>query len=310
MLLGVEIEFSSIKVAQLTKKNELTEFAYFDLPENTLSSEGILQIDSFVRTLSKIPPYFKQTNPKIAFSLSGPIAVVVRIIQLPYIDKNEISVNLPYEIDKHIPFSVKDVYFDFHILDISKQTNTSEVVVAAANKQIVNEYVTAFERAGMSPTVVDIGVLALYNAFSVNYKEDLVAVMNIGESFINFFIAKGNKPLYFRESINIYKINSDSSEQQIREFADEMAAEIYRQIEYFRSEKTLEEIKRIYVSGFPVGIPQFISSLQERLEQEVRIFDCFRNIKINKKIASKMQQYANIAAIPVGLSLRGTEKIK
>ncbi|WP_275574432.1 hypothetical protein [Thermodesulfovibrio thiophilus] len=33
-------------------------------------------------------------------------------------------------------------------------------------------------------------------------------------------------------------------------------------------------------------------------------------ININKKFSSKMQQYAHIASIAMGLSLRGTEKIK
>ncbi|MEN2985164.1 MAG: pilus assembly protein PilM, partial [Thermodesulfovibrionaceae bacterium] len=237
MLLGVEIEFSSVKVAQIVKKYELKNFAYFELPENTVGADGILQIDNFIKTISKIPVYFKQKNPKIAFSISGPVSVAVRILQFPYIDKDEVLINLPHEIDKHIPFSIKDVYYDFHVIETSKQAKTSEVIVVAANKQIVNEYATAFEKAGMIPVVADIGVLALFNTFLVNYREDLVAVMNIGENFTNFFIARNNKPLYFRESINIYKIKPNSSEEEIRVFADEMAAEVYRQIEYFRSEK-------------------------------------------------------------------------
>lgn len=312
MILGVEIEPSCIKVAQVKKKYELVQWEIFELPQGVIGPEGIVDSDGIVKNLVKIPFKFNIKNPKVAFAISGPTYTAVRILQVPFITRDEIALNLPLELDKYIPFSVKEIYYDFHILEQSKQKGTTQLLVAVASKQIVNDYVNVFEKAGLIPQVVDIGALALYNTYEVNYSDsDTVAVINIGEGIINFAIAKNNKPLYIRDSTITFNINiNEATEEEIRNFADEVAAEIYRQIEYFKGFMAEEPVKKIYLTGFPVVSPFFISSIQERLEQEILIFDCFKKIKINKKIASKMHKYGNVAAISIGLSLRGTEKLK
>lgn len=312
MILGVEIEPSCIKVAQVKKKYELVQWEIFELPQGVIGPEGIVDSDGIVKNLVKIPFKFNIKNPKVAFAISGPTYTAVRILQVPFITRDEIALNLPLELDKYIPFSVKEIYYDFHILEQSKQKGTTQLLVAVASKQIVNDYVNVFEKAGLIPQVVDIGALALYNTYEVNYSDsDTVAIINIGEGIINFAIAKNNKPLYIRDSTITFNINiNEATEEEIRSFADEVAAEIYRQIEYFKGFMAEEPVKKIYLTGFPVVSPFFISSIQERLEQEILIFDCFKKIKINKKISSKMHKYGNVAAISIGLSLRGTEKLK
>jgi type IV pilus assembly protein PilM len=312
MILGIEIETSSIRVAYIGKKYELTEWEIFELPEGAIGSEGIIDTDSVVKTLIKIPSKFNLKNPKAAFAVSGPAYTAVRIIQVPFIDKDEITLNLPMELDKYIPFNAKEVYYDFHILEAVKDKNLTELLVAVANRQIVTEYVNVFEKAGITPQVVDIGALALYNVYELNYREtDTTLIVNVGENVINFIIARDDKPLYVRDSTITFKINiHEAQEEEIRNFADDISAEIYRQIEYFKSFLTERPVKKIYLTGYPVISPIFVSSIEERLDQEVFILNPFRKIKINKKIASKMHQYSNIAAISIGLSLRGTEKIK
>lgn len=312
MILGIEIEPSSIRVACIGKKYELTEWDILELPEGTIGPEGIVDIDGVIKTLIKIPPKFNLKNPKAAFAVSGPAYTAVRIIQVPFIGKDEIALNLPMELDKYIPFNVKEVYYDFHILEELKDKNLTEILVAVANRQIVNDFINVLEKAGITPQIADIGALALYNVYELNYREmDSVLIVNVGENIINFIIARNNKPLYVRDSTITFKINiHEAQEEEIRSFADDVSAEIYRQIEYFKSFFTEKPVKKIYLTGLPVSSPFFISSIEERLDQEILILNPFRKIKINKKIASKMHKYSNIAAVSIGLSLRGTEKIK
>lgn len=310
MILGIEIEPSSIRVAQVDKKYELVQWEIFELPERVFGSEGIVDSDTIVKTLMKIPSKFNIKNPKAALAVSGPTYTAVKILQVPYTNKDEIALNLPFELDKYIPFSMKEIYYDFHILE--KNRDSAELLVAVSNKHLVNEYIQIFEKAGIALVIVDIGALALYNIYNVNYSDaDTVAVINIGESVINFAISKKNKPLYIRDSTIASNINiNKANDEEIKNFADEVSIEIYRQIEYFKTFMSEESVKKIYLTGFPVISPFFISSIEERLEQEISIFNPFKKIKINEKISSKMQKYSNIASISTGLSLRGIEKIK
>lgn len=312
MIIGIDIEPYSIKVAQIKKKFKLVQWEIFDLPMGIVSSEGILDKDGLVKNLAKINTKLNLRNPKVAFSISGPTYIAVRIVKVPYTDKDEIALNLPYELDKYIPFSVKEVYHDFHIIEKSNDTNSTEILLAVANKDIVNEYIGVFEKAGMNVAVVDIGAIALYNVYEINYTDNYAAlIVNIGEKVINFVVAKKKKPLYIKDSIHSFNPNvNELTEDEIRNFADEISAEIYRQIEYFKNYMSEESINKIYLTGIPVISPVFISAVSDRLEQEVMIFNPFRQIKIDKKILSRIQNYSHLASISIGLSLRGTEKLK
>ena len=312
MIIGIEIEPSAIKAALVRKKGgyELINWELFELPEGVVKSTGITDIDTLLKNLIKIPVKFDLKNPQVAFSVSGPTNSAIRILELPYIDADEIELNLPMELDKYIPFSVKEVFYDYQIIEKSK--NTSKVIVAVALKELVNDYANILEKAGMTPVVADINCLALYNVYEVNYQESSVsAIVNIAENVINCNIVKGKQPLYMRDSVNTYNIPiENATEEEIRNYADEVAAELYRQLEYFKTINPENPVVKVYITGIPTVAPLFLQSLQERLDIDISLFNPFRNIKIHKDITSKMQKYSAISSISIGLSLRGTEKIK
>jgi len=314
MMIGIEIEPSAIKSALVRKKGgyELLNWEIFELPEGVVKSTGIADVDTLLKNLIKIPAKFELKNPQVAFSISGPTNSAIRILELPYIDEDEIELNLPIELDKYIPFSVKEVFYDYQIIEKSKNKNTSKVIVAVALKELVNDYANILEKSGMIPLVADISCLALYNVYEVNYQESSVsAIVNIAENVINFNIVKGRQPLYIRDSINAYNIPiENANEDEIRNYADEVSAEIYRQVEYFKTINPENPVEKVYITGIPTVSPLFLQALQERLDIDISLFNPFKNIKIHKDISSKMQKYSAISSISIGLSLRGTEKIK
>lgn len=312
MILGFEIEPSYLKVAQIDKKLELLNWDILELPHGAVSTEGILDADLLVNNIYKILAKFKVKNPDVGFAVSGPTNTAVRIIKVPYVNREEIALNLPHELEKHMPFSVNEIYYDFHIIEQTKDKSSSELLVAVANKNLVDEYLRTLERAGLNVVLVDISAIALYNVYEANYMDLFpVAVINIGEKVINFSISRQKKPLFLRDSTHNFNVKIESaSEDEIRNFADEVSAEIYRQIEFFKNFLAEEPVKKIYITGYPVVFPLFITSLQERLDQEILTFNPLKKLKINQNISSKMQMYSHLASISIGLSLRGTEKIK
>lgn len=314
MMIGIEIEPSSIKAALVRKKGgyELIGWEIFELPEGVIKATGIADVDTLLKNLIKIPAKFDIKNPEVAFSISGPTTSAVRIIEVPYIDTNELELNLPMELDKYVPFSVREIYYDYHIIEKIKNKNLTKLLIAVAVKDMVNDYSNVIEKAGMIPQVAEISSLALYNVYEVNYSENTVsAIVNIGEHVINSVIVQGKIPLYIRESINPYNIPIENAlEDEIRNYADEVSAEIYRQVEYFKTVSPGKSVEKIYITGIPTVSPYFLQFLEERLDIPISLFNPFRNIKIDKELSAKMQKYSAISAISIGLSLRGTEKIK
>lgn len=314
MILGLDIESSSIKAALIKKKGgyELIGWEIFEIPEGVIRGSSITDMDTFLKILMTIPSKFKIKNSQIAFSVSGPANTAIRIIEFPFLDTKEIDMNLPLELDKHIPFSVKEVYYDYYIIEKNKSKHSSLILIAVALKDIVNEYSKAIEKAGMTPLIADISSIAFYNLYEVNYAEQkLSAIVNIGENVVNFAIVKGKVPLYIRDSINSYKIAIEkASEEEMRNYADEIAAEIYRQIAYFKTLNPENVVEKFYITGLPTSSPNFLKSIEERLELPISLFNPFKNIKIHKDLTAKMQKYSAVSSVSIGLSLRGTEKIK
>lgn len=314
MMIGIEIETSSIKTALVRKKGgyELIDWEIFELPEGVVKSTGIADIDTLLKNLIKIPAKFGLKNPQVAFSISGPTNSAIRIIEVPYIDKNEIELNLPMDIDKYIPFTLKEVYYDYHIIETIKDKKVTKILVAVALKELINDYLNIFERAGMIPQVIDISSIAFYNAYEVNYSEPAIsAIVNIGENVINSAVVQGRTPLYIRESINAYNIPIENAiEDEIRNYADEVSAEIYKQLEYFKTLNPEQTVEKVYITGIPTVSPYFLKGLEERLNISISLFNPFRNIRIDKKLSAKMQKYAAVASVSIGLSLRGTERLK
>ncbi len=312
MMIGLEIEPSSIKAALVRKKGgyELIGWEIFELPEGVIKATGIADIDTLLKNLIKIPARFELKNPEVAFSISGPTNSAVRIIDIPYVDKNEIDLNLPMELDKFVPFGIREIYYDYHILE--KNKSSTKIIVAVALKELVNDYSKILEKAGMIPKVADIRSLAFYNVYEVNYSETAVStIVNIGENVINSAIVKGHTPLYIRETVNTYNIPiENATEDEIRNYADEVAAEIYRQVEYFKTISPEKNVEKVFITGVPTVSPYFLQFLEERLDIPISLFNPFRNIKIDKELSAKIQKYSAVASVSIGLSLRGTEKIK
>lgn len=75
MVLGIEIEPSSIRVAQVGKKYELVQWEIFELPNGVFGSEGIVDSDTLIKTLLKIPPKFNIKNPKVALAISSDLHI-------------------------------------------------------------------------------------------------------------------------------------------------------------------------------------------------------------------------------------------
>ena len=98
------------------------------------------------------------------------------------------------EAEQYIPFDIQDVYLDFQDLKTNKDGfERTDVMLVAAKKEIVDEYLSMLESIGLQVTIVDIDGFALENTYEYNTpKTDNVALIDIGASKMNInIISKG-----------------------------------------------------------------------------------------------------------------------
>lgn len=97
--------------------------------------------------------------------------VLLRFLELPPVSREDLDQMLPYEVERHLPFSAGEVYFAFQVL--RKEEASQKVLLVAVKREILDRYVDLLDWAGLRPQVVDVTSLAACNALS--YKRELNA---------------------------------------------------------------------------------------------------------------------------------------
>jgi len=121
---------------------------------------------------------------EISLSLSGN-GVILRYVTLPLMNKAELRKSMAFEVEKHIPFPLPEIYFDFSILKENKEAGKMLVVIAAAKKALVDGRIKLCKQLGYQMSFIDVDSLALSNYFEkVNQqKTGVCAIINIGANF-------------------------------------------------------------------------------------------------------------------------------
>lgn len=147
------------------------------------------------------------TTKRTVTGVSGE-SVIVRVIRMPYFsdqESSELEFAVRGEAQDFIPFDMDEVSFDFQVLgvlDAGAEGRALEVLIVAAQKDLVAWHSEVVRAAGLEPKVVDVGSFALVNA--VHYGKDYapetpVALVDIGSAVTNIAIMKGDSTRFTRD---------------------------------------------------------------------------------------------------------------
>lgn len=235
---------------------------------------------------------------RVNISVSGP-AAIIRYINFPRMQYEELRQALNFEAQKHIPFSVAEVNLDAHILKSDLSNNEMLVLLAAAKKDFINQRLKIIKDAGLNPNIIALDSIALINAFNFNYSKVVdvghkkaIALLNIGASQTNLNILEDGLPRLSRD-IHIAGPASLSN----------LATEIRVSFDYYESQSALA-VAKIFLSGGGSLFPELKDTLANMLDIEVEYWDPFKQINIVAHIDSqKIKAVSAQLAVAVGLAL-------
>jgi|WetSurMetagenome_2_1015567.scaffolds.fasta_scaffold07411_5 Tfp pilus assembly protein PilN len=107
---------------------------------------------------------------------------LIRFITLPLSVEENLRDVIRYELEKYIPFSEEEVYFDFLSLEREVETKKLKVLLLAIKKPVLERYLTILESAAIAPFGLEVSATALSNFFLMGQngpEEKPVAVVNI-----------------------------------------------------------------------------------------------------------------------------------
>ena len=338
-IVGVDIGSHSIKLVQLRKEKagwHLVNLGMAHLPPESIVDNSIMDSSSVVECLSNLVESQGLKTKNVATAVAGH-SVIIRKIKLPVMTEVEAEASIEWEAEQYIPFEISEVNLDFQILGQDPQDSTNmDVILVAAKKDFVNEYVAVFQEAGFTPLVMDIDSFALENAYQLNYDqdEDVVALVNAGASSMNINIIKGGISVFTRDiQVGGNTFNHEIQKQLgltdqeaekvklggglpevdatdvttvLQETMDHLSQEIQRSLDFYSATSSDDKIQKVYLSGGVAKTPGCLDSLQRRLGVSVELLDPFRRIIVDKNNFDMeyIQAVSPFFALGVGLATR------
>ncbi len=338
-LVGLDIGSRSLKAAEISESKrgrELKRFGITEIAHGAIEDGTINDPELVAESIRQLFKAYNIKERNVAISIGG-YSVIVKKIAVQTMDEEQLQETIHFEAEQYIPFDISDVNLDFQILgDNETNPNQMNVFLVAAKKEMVNDYVSLANLAGLNPCIVDVEAFALQNTFEANYDTagDNVALIDIGASKISLNILKGNNSVFMRDvSLGCLQINQkiislidcsyDEAEQlkyggDSERLSDEdlkgivssvvadWCTEIRRALDFFYSTYPDDQIKRIILSGGGANIAEFRELLAVEASAEVETINPFRNIYVddNRFDPDFIKQIGPQAAITAGLALR------
>ncbi len=337
-LVGLDIGSGAIKVAEIVEKKQsrvLERFGMIAMPPGAMEEGLIKDPEKVAETIKELCTTHNIQEPNTAISIAG-YSVIVKNITVNKMTEEEMQENLHVEAEQFLPFDVKDVYLDFHILgDNPEKEDQMNVVLVAAKKDLIDEYVSVVELAGLNPCIMDVDAFALQNIYELAYgqSDKIIALVDVGATKTNVNIIKDNKSVLIRdvsmggwqitseimsqggcslEEAEAWKLDPKSARMDAEELADIIALassrwceEIRPAIDFFYSINE-ERPDKIVLSGGGSLIVGFKEMLAAETGIPVEVMNPFAALEINESQfdTSYLERIAPQAAVCLGLALR------
>jgi type IV pilus assembly protein PilM len=290
--IGLDIGTSSVKALMLTpQKQGGYELAFFAVEP----IDGERSKEKTVQAIKRAVGASGVKTRRVIISVAGQ-AVVVRQILFPKMSAEELKSAIQYEAEKHIPFNINEVYIDAEVIDEKADDNKMKVLIVAAKKELVDEYLSYVSEAGFEAEAIDSDSIAVTNAFIFNNpglsKEKTVALINIGASMTNICILK-NEVLNFVRDIPIEAKNLENLETQIRLSFD------YYENQFGKG------IDGIYISGGGSREQGIAERLSQAFGIGALVWDPTKNLTVSPKVNNQaLKEVSSQMAVCIGLALR------
>ena len=270
--------------------------------------------------------------------------VFSRFVKLPPVQGDKLAQIVEFEARQNVPWQLDEVSWDYEVVTKS-DLGEVEVVLAAMKCEPLNEMHEEVSSCGIKVIGMDVGPLALYNAFRYSYPdvEEPVLVVDMGARSTNLVFVDGER--FFTRNLLVggaavtnaiakeFGVPFAEAERQkrsqgfvalggaVEDHPDEgvnamskvmrnsmtrLHAEIMRTITFYRSQQGGSAPKRVFLAGGGSSAGYIAEFFAEKLKLPVEVFNGLRGVQTDRGVSADAAQIdAPALGELVGLALRG-----
>lgn len=269
---GLSIEDDVLRIIRIEDK-KIKSYSSEAIPKGVVLDGEIANKDEFFRVLDKLiknakPKKIKTKKVRIALSESKSF---LRLISIPAMSEKEINEAIKWEIEANIPLSLDQVYYDWQLAgDIFGSNDTGEikVLVLAAAKRVVDQYIEFLEEFGLEVIGIESETTAIVRSLlNENSVSKTALIINMDKNKTSFIFAIENIPC-FASSVPISEKNIIGAIAKKFNISDKKAQEIEEKDgigSFFEDDALFEAIKPI-LSGLVDEVKKTIDFYLEGLK--------------------------------------------
>jgi type IV pilus assembly protein PilM len=193
-LIGLDIGSYCIKLVEIEdskKGRTLRNFGSIGLPQNAIVEGSIKEMEIVSSAIKNLFKHLKIKNRNVASSISG-YSVIVKKISISQRSDAELEATIPDEAAAKGEKGDKE----------GEKEDTMDIMLVAAKKDIVEDYVSLLQLSNLNPAVLDVDAFALQNAFEISSEETSgsYAIVNVGAEELGINAIKEGVSIFTRDS--------------------------------------------------------------------------------------------------------------
>ena len=344
---GLDIGTSAVRLAQVSGGRGgtvLNSFAQVALPPDAIADGEIRDSGAVSEAIAQLWKRAKIRNKQAVVGIANQ-RVVVRQIDLPYLDEKEFRSSIRFQVADYIPMSVDDAELDFIVIEDYTTDNGERmmrVLLVAAATEMVDQFVSAAAAGGVETAGVDLVPFAVARAVSPAARGESgvagsEAVVDVGGGTTNILIHHNGEPRFVRillvggddataalaehsgvspEEAEAMKLDlgrgvgSEDAKRVLSRQVDALVDEIRGSLDYYLSQEDSEPVSSIILTGGGSLTAGLVQRLEQALKTQVQAATPLTQLNTTRSGLTEEQlvQVEPVAAAAVGLALGGLAK--
>ena len=327
--IGIDIGTSSIKVIELTKKEETEEVNLTNYGMTTIKnitgresiSHNEISLNSAIEAISKtLSAVLKEAGIKTKDSLFSlpDFSSFLASFEIPQMDKEDIESAIHFQAKQRVPLPINQVTLDWNIRETSRDDKKLfEVVLLAVPNQTIEAYRKVAKKTGLDVGLLDAEAFGLAKVFGSKKSDGVVAVVDIGDENTNINVVEGETPKYSHNlsistrdftggevlfpEFSYRNVENDPLKRRTEKF-EELSEKIIGVCEDYEIERE-KEIDRLVVTGGGA----FFDSLKSLLSENYEIGPSYPFDEINypRELEDSLEELSPLLSVATGMALKG-----
>lgn len=295
--LGIDLNTQSVQLVELSNQ-ALQTYAYHDFLDATQNVSAV--IDNLIQSGSFQSKHVILAIPD-ALSISKILQVSAKL------HPHEIEACVKFDLEKQLPYSLDDVYFDFQILGPSHhEANSLDILLVASKIQNIQQRVEIIEHAGLKVDAVELESHAVMRAmFGIGCApvQKTMVIIDVRAQSIVCFIIQNAQLVFLRD--DPLDVNTCSIQA-----LDQLFAHIKREWQLHVLANHELQASLVVLTGKPIKNDDLILWLESHFNQPISYVNPFSAITLSPAINSdlfKQERFRLLVAY--GLALRGGDEL-